>query len=91
MIPDMHLWPVIDIVSFPQQEPCSVECGVFLMKAIEQIVYDSMIMFTHEDMPKCRGEIATSILKHVKIDNYFDDQTPELPIDCEEGESIMDS
>ena len=59
----MHLWPVIDVVSFPQQEPGSVECGVFLMKAIEQIAYDNMIMFTHEDMPKYRSEIATSILR----------------------------
>ena len=72
MIPDMHLWPVIDVVSFPQQQPGSVECGVILMKAIEQIAYDDIIRFTQENMQKCRGEIAASILRQAKI-VYFDD------------------
>ena len=83
----MHLWPIKDVVSFPQQEPGSVECGVFVMKAIEQIAYDNKIIFTHEDMPKYRGEIAASILRQAKIVEY-DDFKNTLP-KCEEGHCII--
>ena len=86
----MHIWSVIDVESFPQQEPGSVECGVFLMKSIEQIAYDNKIKFKHQDMQRYRAEIAALILKHAKIGIYTEDQISDVP-KCEEGDSIMET
>jgi len=85
----MHVWPVRDVVSFPQQQPGSIECGVFLMKGIEHIAYDNKITFTNEDMQKNRGEIAAAILKEAKT--VTDDAQEHRFPKCEEGECLIDN
>ena len=85
-VPNMNDWPLIDVVSFPQQDEGSLDYGVFLMKVIEHIALDNKINFSKEDMPKFRSEIAAKILKHSKIQNYINVRK-ELPR-CEEGGTI---
>ena len=58
-----------------------------MMKAIEQIAYDNIIKFEHNDMQMFKGQIVASILKHVKIETYDDLKFSEVP-KCEEGGTI---
>ena len=57
-IPNMNDWPLIDVVSFPQQDEGSLDCRVFLMKVIEHIALDNKINFNKEDMSKFRSHCS---------------------------------
>ena len=87
VIPDMHDWDQVLVKDFPQQTESSVDCGVFLMKAIEYLALDNSFDFTQADITRFRTQIATSIISKAKVEEHFK-MTNEVP-KCEEGETII--
>lgn len=58
-----HEWDLDFVQSFPQQKDDSLDCGIFLLKAMEILSMDQQIDFKQKDVSRIRGEMAVEILK----------------------------
>ena len=83
----MFNWDAVVVKEFPQQDSTSVDCGIYMLKAIESVALGNSITFKNDDIKRIRVEIASQLLRRSTIEEYaFRFLT--LP-KCEEGGPIL--
>lgn len=69
---DIISWNLEYRWSYPQQEPGTLDCGIFVMKFIESIIRVPMeTNFSGTDMQLFRPQIAYNILSHCEKGMYI--------------------
>lgn len=59
---DVSTWDFYVVESFPQQSEESVDCGIFMLKAMEELALDIPFTFTKDDMSTIRKHMAADII-----------------------------